>query len=102
MKRQSGRGRWSTRLGCALLAGVLVGALVGIASSAHAQAPSKSATMDAIKKRGQLNCGVDTGIPGYAYQDSAGKWQGLDVALCRAIAVAVLGDADKVKYIGLT
>jgi general L-amino acid transport system substrate-binding protein len=102
MKRQSGRGRWNTRLGCALLAGVLVGALVGIASSAHAQAPSKSATMDAIKKRGQLNCGVDTGIPGYAYQDSAGKWQGLDVALCRAIAVAVLDDADKVKYIGLT
>lgn len=39
-----------------------------------------SPTLDAVKARGQLNCGVDTGIPGYAFQDSAGKWQGLDVA----------------------
>ena len=40
----------------------------------------KSPTMDAIKKRGQLICGVDTGIPGYAFQDSKGNWQGLDIA----------------------
>jgi general L-amino acid transport system substrate-binding protein len=45
---------------------------------------------------------VDTGIPGFAFQDSAGKWQGLDVAYCRALATAVLGNADKVKYIGTT
>ncbi|HKX10810.1 MAG TPA: amino acid ABC transporter substrate-binding protein [Stellaceae bacterium] len=58
--------------------------------------------MDAIKKRGELICGVDTGIPGFAYQDAAGKWQGLDIAYCRAIATSVLGSADKVKYIGTT
>src|SRR5439155_3295209 len=62
----------------------------------------KSATLDAIKKRDQLICGVDTGIPGFAYQDSAGKWQGLDIAYCRAIAAAVLGDPEKVKYVGTT
>ena len=70
-------------------------------TSARAQ-DVHSPTLDAVKARGQLNCGVDTGIPGYAFQDSAGKWQGLDVAFCRAIADAVLGDPDKVKYIGLT
>jgi general L-amino acid transport system substrate-binding protein len=62
----------------------------------------KSATLDAVKKRGELICGVDTGIPGFAFQDASGKWQGLDIAYCRAIATAVLGDADKVKYIGTT
>jgi len=62
----------------------------------------KSPTMDAIKKRGQLICGVDTGIPGYAFQDSKGNWQGLDIAYCRAIADALLGSPDKVKYIGTT
>jgi general L-amino acid transport system substrate-binding protein len=62
----------------------------------------KSKTLDTVKQRGQLVCGVDTGIPGYAYQDSSGNWQGLDVALCRAIADAILGSPDKVKYIGLT
>ncbi len=61
-----------------------------------------SPTIDAIKQRGQLACGVDTGIPGYAFQDSSGRWQGLDVAFCRAIADAVLGSPDKVKYVGLT
>ena len=62
----------------------------------------RSATIDAVKARGQLMCGVDTGIPGYAFQDSGGTWQGLDIALCRAIADAVLGSADKVKFVGLT
>jgi general L-amino acid transport system substrate-binding protein len=82
--------------------GALLCSFVAIVSVAHAQTPTKSPTLEAVQKRGQLICGIDTGIPGYAYQDSAGKWQGLDVALCRAIAVAVLGDVDKVKFIGLT
>jgi general L-amino acid transport system substrate-binding protein len=76
--------------------------LLAFASTAIAQGEVKSATMDAVKKRGQLVCGVDTGIPGYAFQDSKGAWQGLDIAYCRAIADAVLGSPDKVKYIGTT
>jgi general L-amino acid transport system substrate-binding protein len=81
---------------CAVVAG-----MIGFAAESWAQ-EVKSPTMDAIKKRGELICGVDTGIPGFAFQDSAGKWAGLDVAYCRALATAVLGSADKVKYIGTT
>ena len=77
--------------------------LVGFAGTRLvAQGDVKSPTLDAVKKRGQLICGVDTGIPGFAFQDAAGKWQGLDVAYCRAIAAAVLGDPEKVKYVGTT
>ena len=76
--------------------------LLACTGIAAAQGEVKSATMDAVKKRGQLVCGIDTGIPGYAFQDSKGEWQGLDVAYCRAIADAVLGSPDKVKYIGTT
>jgi len=79
----------------------VVASLVGLSGASWAQ-EVKSATIDAVKKRGQLICGVDTGIPGFAFQDAAGKWQGLDIAYCRAIATAVLGDPDKVKYIGTT
>ncbi|MBV9249362.1 MAG: amino acid ABC transporter substrate-binding protein [Acetobacteraceae bacterium] len=85
-------------IACAAALGVMfVSAAPGVA-----QTEVKSPTMDTIKKRGQLVCGIDTGIPGYAYQDSKGEWQGLDVAYCRAIADALLGSPDKVKFIGLT
>jgi general L-amino acid transport system substrate-binding protein len=76
--------------------------LLALAGTVAAQGDVKSPTMDAVKKRGQLVCGIDTGIPGYAFQDSKGDWHGLDVAYCRAIADAVLGSPDKVKYIGTT
>ena len=78
---------------CAGLSGII---------GAPARADVTSPTLDAVKKRGELICGIDTGIPGYAFQDSAGEWQGLDVAYCRAIADAVLGSPTKVKFIPLT
>src|SRR5215831_16981980 len=81
---------------------VALGAVLGYAAPSWAQGEVKSPTLDAVKKRGLLNCGIDTGIPGYAYQDASGKWQGLDVALCRALATAVLKDPEKVKYVGTT
>ena len=83
-------------IACAALAAVTLG------FTNVARADFNSPTLDAVKKRDQLICGVDTGIPGFAFQDSAGKWAGLDVAYCRALATAVLGSADKVKYIGTT
>jgi general L-amino acid transport system substrate-binding protein len=82
--------------------GLAVLGVLAFAAAAAAQGEVKSPTMDAVKQRGQMICGVDTGIPGYAFQDSTGKWKGLDVSLCRAIAAAVLGDAEKVKYIPTT
>ena len=78
-----------------------VAAVAGIALTASSPANAQ-ATLAAIKQRGSLNCGVDTGIPGFAYQDKAGKWLGFDVDYCRAIAAAVLNDPEKVKYVPTT
>ncbi|MBT0571691.1 amino acid ABC transporter substrate-binding protein [Curvibacter sp. CHRR-16] len=58
-------------------------------------------TVDAIKARGQVVCGVNTGLAGFSAADSNGKWAGLDVDVCRAVAAAVLGDGEKVKYVPL-
>jgi general L-amino acid transport system substrate-binding protein len=59
-------------------------------------------TLSDVMKKGTLNCGVSTGIPGFSATDSKGVWKGLDVDFCRSVASAVLGDASKVKYIPLT
>lgn len=58
-------------------------------------------TLDAIKARGQVVCGVNTGLAGFSAADASGKWSGLDVDFCRAIAAAVLSDPEKVKYVPL-
>jgi general L-amino acid transport system substrate-binding protein len=71
-------------------------ASVGLATTAHA-----GKTLDAVKARGQLVCGVNTSGPGFSSADSQGKWSGLDVDFCRAVAAAVLKDAEKVKYVPL-
>lgn len=57
--------------------------------------------IDAIKKRGELVCGVNTGLPGFSAADSQGKWSGMDVDVCRSVAAALLGSADKVRYVPL-
>ena len=73
------------------------------AAAALAAAPAHAGkTLDTIKSRGQIVCGVNTGLAGFAAADSSGKWSGLDVDVCRAISAAVLGDADKVKYVPLS
>ena len=59
-------------------------------------------TLDAIKARGQLVCGVSTGLAGFSAADSQGNWSGLDVDVCKAVAAAVLGDPNKVKWVPLS
>jgi len=59
-------------------------------------------TLASVKSKGFVQCGVNTGLPGFSSADAKGVWKGLDVDLCRAVAAAVLGDADKVKYTPLT
>jgi general L-amino acid transport system substrate-binding protein len=59
-------------------------------------------TLEAVKKRGFLQCGVNTGLPGFSHADKKGRWSGLDVDICRAVAAAVLGDAEKVRFTPLT
>ena len=61
-----------------------------------------AATIDEVKKRGELVCGVNTGrLAGFAWKDEKGEWSGFDVDMCRAVAAAVLGDARKVRFVPL-
>src|SRR3954468_16520480 len=55
-------------------------------------------TFDAVKAKGYVQCAVNTGLAGFSFADSTGKWTGLDVDLCKAIAAAMFGDAEKVKF----
>jgi len=66
-------------------------------------APARAgATLDAIRARGQLVCGIHTGIAGFAIPDARGVWQGLDADLCRGLAVALFNDASKVRFQSLS
>jgi general L-amino acid transport system substrate-binding protein len=59
-------------------------------------------TMDAVKAKGFVQCGVSTGLAGFSNPDDAGNWSGLDVDVCRGVAAAMFGDPDAVKYTPLT
>jgi len=72
-------------------------ALVGASGLTHA-----GATLDAVKKKGFVQCGVSDGLPGFSYADAKGQYQGIDVDVCKAVAAAVFGDAGKVKFSPLT
>ncbi|WBL33684.1 amino acid ABC transporter substrate-binding protein [Sinirhodobacter sp. HNIBRBA609] len=78
---------------------VLLGTLAVAAVSAGVAA---AGTLDDVKARGELNCGVNTGLVGFAAPDANGNWSGFDVAVCKAVAAAVLGDPSKVKYVPTT
>jgi general L-amino acid transport system substrate-binding protein len=72
-------------------------ALALVSVSATAQS-----TLDAVRSKGFVQCGVNTGLAGFSLPDSKGVWRGIDVDLCRAVAAAVLGDAAKVRFTPLT
>ncbi|MBL6454928.1 amino acid ABC transporter substrate-binding protein [Belnapia sp. T6] len=59
-------------------------------------------TLEAIKARGQLVCGIGTGVAGFGLPDSRGVWQGMDVDLCRGLAVAIFNDPAKVRFVPLS
>ena len=74
-----------------------------VAAGTLASLPAQAGkTLDAIKQRGQLVCGVSTGLAGFSAADSQGNWTGIDVDVCKAIAAAILGDANKVKWVPLS
>src|SRR5579871_6369053 len=75
---------------------------VGLAATLSSGSAFAGKDLDAVKARGALICGVPTGIAGFAAADSQGKWVGLDVDVCRAVAAAIFGDSEKVKYVPLT
>lgn len=77
-------------------------ASLSVAALALASSVVSADTLDNIKSKGTLSCGVSTGIAGFSATDSSGQWKGLDVDMCKAVASAVFGDASKVKYVPLT
>ncbi len=70
-----------------------VGVMAGVASAG---------TLDDVKANGVLKCGVSTGLVGFAAPDANGNWEGFDVAICRAVAAAVLGDSEAVQFVPLS
>jgi general L-amino acid transport system substrate-binding protein len=78
---------------------ILFGALTAVGLAAGA---ASAATLDDVKARGKLNCGVNTGVVGFAAPDANGEWKGFDVAICRAVAAAVLGDPTAVEFVPTT
>src|ERR1035441_3878348 len=77
------------------------GLVLGVAGSARAQG-SGSATLDAVRARGQVLCGIAGTVPGFSLPDSQGVMRGLDADTCRAVTVAALGDVSKVRFVPTT
>lgn len=84
-----------------LLAGIAL-AFVGLATGASSAQAQDGSTLSAVQSKGFIQCGVSQGLPGFSNADDAGDWTGIDVDLCRAVAAAVFGDADAVKYTPLS
>ena len=63
---------------------------------------SSAGTLDDVRAKGHVQCGINTGLTGFAFTDDQGNWKGFDVALCQGVAAAVFGDASSVKYTNLT
>ncbi|MDV7340677.1 amino acid ABC transporter substrate-binding protein [Terasakiella sp. A23] len=73
-----------------------------VASTIATSAAMAASTLETVQNRGTLTCGVTIGVPGFSLADENGVWRGLDVDVCRAVAAAVVGDAQKVKFVPLT
>jgi general L-amino acid transport system substrate-binding protein len=72
--------------------------IAGVALAAATISSASAGTLDDVKAKGFLQCGVNTGLPGFGNPDANGNWTGLDVDYCRAVASAVFGDPTKVKF----
>ena len=72
------------------------------AGEATTRGSTATPTLDGVRRKDFVRCGVTTGVAGFSTPDAQGEWRGLDVDVCRAIAAAVLGDAKKVRFTPLT
>ncbi|MFT5608172.1 MAG: general L-amino acid transport system substrate-binding protein [Parvicella sp.] len=72
------------------------------ASITFAATGAQAGTLADVQARGELNCVVSTGVAGFAAPNDSGRWEGFDIGFCRAVAAAVLGDGDKVKFVPST
>ena len=76
--------------------------LLAFAAAFAAATPAPAQTLNAVKARGVLNCGSNTGLAGFGLPDAQGNWTGFDVEFCRALAAAIFNDPTKVKFVPLT
>ena len=74
------------------------GAFLAAAAALTVSAAAQAATLDDVKNKGFVQCGVTTGLAGFAFTDANGNWDGFDVAFCRATAAAIFGDGDAIKF----
>lgn len=77
-------------------------AVSAVAALTLATAPLSAATLDEVKSRGNLNCGIDGGLPGFSAPDDKGQMAGIDADFCYALTAAIFGDKSKVKFTNLT
>ena len=80
-----------------IVTGIMGGAVLAMAAGA-----ASAATLDDVKAKGHIQCGVSQGLPGFSNPDSAGNWSGLDVDFCKGMAAAIFGDASKVQFTPLS
>jgi general L-amino acid transport system substrate-binding protein len=76
--------------------------LASVAAASILGATASAATLDYVKARGFVHCGVSYGLPGFSESDGNGNWSGIDVDICRAIAAAIFGDPKRVKFTPLS
>lgn len=76
-----------------IITGILAAATFALSASA-----ASATTLEDVKAKGFVQCGVSQGLPGFSNQDSSGEWSGMDVDLCRGIAAAIFGDGTAVKF----
>ncbi len=79
-----------------------LGTLAAFAAAAVVTTGVQAATLDDVRAKGHVQCGVSQGLPGFSNPDEQGNWTGIDVDVCRAVAAAVLGDAGAVKFTPLS
>ncbi|MFO1113027.1 MAG: amino acid ABC transporter substrate-binding protein [Rhodospirillales bacterium] len=88
--------------GKAVIRSVAIGALLALAAAVPVGTALAGPTLDAVKARGEVICGVHNALYGFGAPDDKGVWRGIDVDVCRAVAAAVFGDDKKVKYVPLS
>lgn len=81
---------------------IILSAVAGAAAMGLSAGVANAGTLDDVKAKGFVQCGVSQGLPGFSNPDSSGNWSGLDVDLCRGVATAIFGDPSKVKYTPLS
>jgi general L-amino acid transport system substrate-binding protein len=81
---------------------LIVGAALGFLIGGMTAASSVAATLDDVRQRGTLSCGVSEGLPGFSEKSGSGAWRGFDVDFCKAVASAALGKDSKVEYVPLS